>query len=152
MAIEPSPQGAPDTNTDGETLYALPTLNLPPGGKSTIKVTYSTAPARPAGASSTSNFTPVYLALGVMLVGAVAIVIFLAMRKPPSISTDESDGDESASRPEETAGEDAEDDEGWAEGDDDAEFEWGEPAGTESHGSDRDRPEPSDDPFDLDER
>jgi hypothetical protein len=132
VKIDPTPEGTPDTNSAGEKLYLLPVQALATGSSTTVKVTYNTSPTG-ASASPASNVTAVYIVLGVLLVGAVALVVYLftkqrsAERRSGNLEdrehADDEDADESsASR---TAGSGA------------------------TRGS-RDDDETNDDPFDID--
>jgi hypothetical protein len=80
VTIDPKPQGAPETNAVGESLYILPTQNLATGAQSAIKVSYDTAPAAPTP-TATLNLTAVYWVLGVLLAGAVALTVYLMSRQ-----------------------------------------------------------------------
>jgi hypothetical protein len=80
VAITPAPQGTPQINTAGESLYSLPQQALATGSTTMIKVGYNLTPTGATGAPST-NLTAVYLVLGVLLVGAIAIVVYLMARQ-----------------------------------------------------------------------
>jgi hypothetical protein len=83
VAITPAPQGTPQINTAGESLYSLPQQALATGSTTVIKVGYNLSPTGAAGASGapSSNLTAVYLVLGVLLVGAIAVVVYLMTRQ-----------------------------------------------------------------------
>ncbi|MDR3687019.1 MAG: hypothetical protein P4L93_08710 [Coriobacteriia bacterium] len=109
VTIAPQPVGAPDTNAAGESLYVLPTQSLATGAQSVIKVSYDTAPAT-ATPATTVNLTAVYIVLGVLLAGAVAVVVYLASRQNAAGSGDEGyddsdaeDGDVSEAEPDDDA-------------------------------------------------
>ncbi|HEY5539910.1 MAG TPA: hypothetical protein VIL41_00475 [Coriobacteriia bacterium] len=127
VKIEPSPVGAPETNSAGESLYPLPTKNLATGAKQTVKVSYNTSPTG-ATPSAGINLTAVYVVLGVLLVGAISFAAYLLARQG-SVGDDDAteleDEEPGPSAPEDVADADA--------------------------GSPSDDSEPADDPFDLDE-
>ena len=79
IKIDPKPQGEPQTNMSGESLYALPEMKLAPGAKQAIKVSYSTNPSGEKAMSSSSK-TAIYVVLGVLLVAAVALLALLFVR------------------------------------------------------------------------
>ena len=98
VTIQPTPDGVPETNAAGESLYVLPTQHLAPGSLTSIKVEYDTVPAAVASGGGGVNLTAVYLVLGVLLVGAVAVVIYLVGRQNAAAAQDEeefSDEDDS---------------------------------------------------------
>lgn len=101
--IDPKPEGAPDTNANGESLYVLPMQKLATGSQSAIKVSYDTAPAT-ATPTTTVNLTAVYLVLGVLLAGAVAVVFYLMGHQASAGSDDAGydDAEDSATQPDGT--------------------------------------------------
>jgi hypothetical protein len=147
VKIEPTPQGAPEANTSGETLYVLPTQKLATGEKLTIKASYSTTP-RLAGGASGSNFTSAYLVLGILLVVAVAVVVYLATRRRVP---DAAGGADEAFDEDEPQDDEAEFDED--EEPDDTDLEWGEASEEEPADSSgaHARSNEEDDPFSTDD-
>lgn len=128
--ITPTPTGPPDTNSAGESLYLLPAQTLATGASSPIKVSYNTSP--PAAArTSGPNLTPAYVVLGVLLVGAVAFVVYLIARQGPDTGDEPEDEDEP---------EDGDELEEESEDEDEPEH---------APGVERSEDEPSDDPFDF---
>lgn len=87
VTIDPKPDGAPETNAVGESLYVLPLQKLATGAQSAIKVSYDTAPAA-ATPTATLNLTAVYVVLGILLAGAVAVTVYLVSRQNSSGSDD----------------------------------------------------------------
>lgn len=83
IQIDPEPTGAPQTNMAGESLYALPKMNLARGAKQTIKASYSTNPSGEQAVTSSTK-TAVYVVLGVLLVVAIALLAFLFVRRAGS--------------------------------------------------------------------
>jgi LPXTG-motif cell wall-anchored protein len=80
VTISPKPEGSPQTNMQGESLYALPLLSLPVGQKQDVSVSYSTNPSGTAPATGSSR-TAILVVLGVLLVGAVGVLAFAITRQ-----------------------------------------------------------------------
>jgi hypothetical protein len=79
VKISPQPEGTPQTNMQGESLYAIPVVKLAVGQKQDMSVVYSTNPSGAAPANN--NATMVLIALGVLLVGAVGFLAYAIVKQ-----------------------------------------------------------------------
>lgn len=108
VTISPKPDGNPQTNMNGETLYALPLLSIAVGQKQDVNVGYSTNPSGNAPAGGNSR-TVILVVLGVLLVVAVGVLAFAITRQRRNVD-DDPDADDSApygsDEPEEPASDD----------------------------------------------
>jgi len=104
VTIDPKPEGQPETNAVGESLYILPMQKLATGAQLAIKISYDTAPAA-AAPTATVNLTAVYVVLGILLAGAVAVTVYLVSRQnyggsdDVGYDADEDDAGDSAAAP-----------------------------------------------------
>ena len=112
VTIDPRPEGAPETNAVGESLYVLPVQKLATGAQSAIKISYDTAPAAVTSPAKV-DLNLVYLVLGVLLAGAAGVAVYLGSRQNSSGPGDEGgdadDGDAGSqpAAPDDSVAEDA---------------------------------------------
>lgn len=92
IKIDPTPQGTPQVNSAGETLWVLPVATLAPGAPLTITISYNATPTG-ATAPPRTNLTVVYILLGVLLVGAVGFAAYLLLRSNSGNDGEDDDDD-----------------------------------------------------------
>ncbi len=98
VKIEPAPEGAPNENSVGETLYTLPSLALEPGDSQTTVVEYSTtgaapSPAEGGGAGLQANQLVALLAAIAAGIG-VALVVMVRRQHHAALLASEAHQDE----------------------------------------------------------